>query len=217
MLYCLTQLSLAIHYLNYKKRLRDEQHLEPLKMEDATFPTVTVQLPIYNELYVIERLIDAVAVFEYPANKLDIQVLDDSTDETVDVVAARVAYWKEKGVQIEQVRRVDRKGFKAGALQEGLKTAKGEFVAIFDADFIPSDFLLQTVPYFNDDKVAVVQTRWEHLNKDYSILTKIQAFALDMHFRVEQSGGNSAGFFMNFNGTAGLWRVLPFRMLADGW
>ncbi|MEZ5052542.1 MAG: glycosyltransferase family 2 protein [Chitinophagales bacterium] len=217
-LYCLTQLSLAIHYLNYKKRLRDEQHLEPLKMEDAaTFPTVTVQLPIYNELYVIERLIDAVAVFEYPANKLDIQVLDDSTDETVDVVAARVAYWKEKGVQIEQVHRVDRKGFKAGALQEGLKTAKGEFVAIFDADFIPaSDFLLQTVPYFNDDKVAVVQTRWEHLNKDYSILTKIQAFALDMHFRVEQSGRNSAGYFMNFNGTAGLWRVAAIQD-AGGW
>jgi cellulose synthase/poly-beta-1,6-N-acetylglucosamine synthase-like glycosyltransferase len=217
-LYCLTQLSLAIHYLQYKKRLVHEKDLPPLDMQDTSeFPLVTVQLPIFNELYVIERLIDAVAAFNYPKEKIEIQVLDDSTDETVDIVAARVAYWREKGLDIKQIRRVDRKGFKAGALQEGLKTAKGKYVAIFDADFIPHpDFLLQTIPYFDTEKVAVVQTRWEHLNKDYSILTKIQAFALDMHFRVEQSGRNSAGYFMNFNGTAGLWRIAAIQD-AGGW
>lgn len=217
-MYCLTQLSLAIHYLQYKKKQQQEETLAPLDMKDAaSFPMITVQLPIYNELYVIERLIDAVAAFQYPHDKMEIQVLDDSTDETVDVVAARVAYWKDKGLDITQIRRVDRKGFKAGALQEGLKTARGKYVAIFDADFIPHpDFLLKTVPYFRDDRIAVVQTRWEHLNKDYSILTKMQAFALDMHFRVEQTGRNAGGYFMNFNGTAGLWRIEAIQD-AGGW
>lgn len=216
-LYCLTQLSLAIHYLHYKKKLEEEVSLPVRAMTDDELPVVTVQLPIYNEMYVIERLIDAVAVFDYPSDKLEIQVLDDSTDETVEVVAKRVTYWKEKGLDIQQIQREIRKGFKAGALQEGMKTAKGEFIAIFDADFIPEpDFLRKTIPHFSDDKVAVVQTRWEHLNKDYSMLTKIQAFALDMHFRVEQSGRNSAGYFMNFNGTAGLWRKEAIHD-AGGW
>ena len=173
-LYCLTQLSLAIHYLNYHRKLKNETIAKDVPNPNATLPMVTVQLPVFNELYVVERLIDAVAVFNYPPHLLEIQVLDDSTDETVDLVAARVAYWAEKGVDIKQIRRIDRKGYKAGALQEGLATAKGEFVAIFDADFVPGpDFLMDTVSYFEDEKIAVVQTRWEHINKDYSMLTKI--------------------------------------------
>ncbi|MBC8046860.1 MAG: glycosyltransferase [Fimbriimonadaceae bacterium] len=218
--YCLMQLSLAIHYLKYKKNLKE--HPENIEMEipEGKYPFVTVQLPIYNELYVIERLIDAVCEFDYPKDKFEVQVLDDSIDETVELVAKRVAEWKEKGINIIQLRRIgnDRKGFKAGALQEGLKTAKGEFIAIFDADFVPyPDFLLKTIPHFlHDNKVGVVQTKWEHLNKDYSILTKMQAFALDMHFTIEQTGRNAAGYFINFNGTAGLWRKATITE-AGGW
>jgi cellulose synthase/poly-beta-1,6-N-acetylglucosamine synthase-like glycosyltransferase len=216
-LYCLTQLSLAIHYINYHRKLKHEQVEQADPINPAELPVVTVQLPVFNELYVVERLIDAVAVFNYPPHLFEIQVLDDSTDETVDLVAARVAYWADKGVDIKQIRRIDRKGYKAGALQEGLATAKGEFVAIFDADFVPGpNFLMDTVSYFKDEKIAVVQTRWEHINKDYSMLTKIQAFALDMHFRVEQLGRNAAGYFMNFNGTAGLWRKAAIYD-AGGW
>ena len=168
---------------------------------------VTIQLPMYNELYVVERLINAVCNIEYPKDKLEIQVLDDSTDETVDVVAAIVKQKQEEGFDIQHIRRPNRQGFKAGALKEGLRTAKGKFVAIFDADFIPkSDFLINTLKYFTSDKVGLVQTRWEHLNEDYSILTRIQALALDGHFVIEQTVRNKAGFFINFNGTGGVWR-----------
>lgn len=202
--YSIVQLSLVYTYLKNRKKIVTQfdtvENLDEL-------PYVTVQLPVYNELYVIERLIDAVANFNYPVDKLEIQVLDDSNDETVEIIRKRVDYWKEKGLDISQVIREDRVGFKAGALDYGMKFCKGEFIAIFDADFVPEpDFLLKTIPYFKDDKIGVVQTKWEHLNRNYSILTKLQAFALDAHFTVEQGGRNFGNHFINFNGTAGVWR-----------
>ncbi len=172
------------------------------------FPIVTVQLPLYNEFYVIERLIDAACKFDYPKEKMEIQILDDSTDETVDVVASRVQYYQGQGFDIKHVRRTSRAGYKSGALKEGLASARGEFIAVFDADFVPKpDFLKQTLPYFClDEKIGLVQTRWEHLNSDYSFLTRVQAMALDGHFVIEQNVRNKAGFFINFNGTGGVWR-----------
>lgn len=172
--------------------------------EDAI---VTIQLPLYNEMYVIERLIDAVCEIDYPKDKMEIQVLDDSTDETTAIVAKVVEEKKKLGFDISHVRRGSREGFKAGALKEGMKIAKGDFIAIFDADFIPQkEFLKRTLSYFTDEKVGMVQTRWEHLNGDYSIITKAQALALDGHFVIEQSVRNKSGFFINFNGTGGVWR-----------
>lgn len=170
-------------------------------------PLVTVQLPMYNELYVVERLIKSVCEIEYPKDKLEIQVLDDSTDETIGIATGLVEKYKALGFDIKYIHRIDRSGFKAGALKDGLAVASGEFVAIFDADFVPkSEFLLKTLPHFADQKVGMVQTRWEHLNEDYSFLTKAQALALDGHFVIEQQTRHKAGFFMNFNGTAGVWR-----------
>jgi len=168
---------------------------------------VTVQLPIYNEYYVAERLIDAVCEIEYPKNLMEIQVLDDSTDETVELLKRIVKEKHELGFDIKYIHRADRTGFKAGALKEGLSVAKGKYVAIFDADFVPKkDFFNTTLRYFKDDNVGMVQTRWEHLNEDYSILTKIQALALNGHFVIEQTVRNKAGFFINFNGTGGVWK-----------
>ncbi len=170
-------------------------------------PVVTVQLPLYNELYVVERLIDAVCRLEYPKELLEIQVLDDSTDETVELTAEIVRRKQAEGFDISQIRRSDRVGFKAGALRHGLTTAKGEYIAIFDADFVPtSDFLTETLSYFIHDRIGMVQSRWEHLNTEYSLLTRAQAIALDGHFVIEQQVRNKAGFFINFNGTAGIWR-----------
>ncbi len=167
---------------------------------------VTIQLPMYNEMYVVERLIDSVCEIDYPKDKLEIQVLDDSTDETVDVVAKLVKAKQDLGFDIQHVRRTNREGFKAGALKEGMKSAKGKYIAIFDADFIPKkDFLRNTLRYFINDKIGLVQTRWEHLNEDYSILTKIQALALNGHFVIEQTVRNKSGFFIQFNGTGGVW------------
>ncbi len=172
------------------------------------YPIVTVQLPIYNEMYVVDRLLDASCRIIYPKEKLEIQVLDDSTDQTVDVVRKTVEKYSALGFDIKHVRRSNRTGFKAGALKEGLKSARGEFVAIFDADFVPkNDFLLKTIPYFCADRaIGMVQTRWEHLNSEYSLLTRTQAMALDGHFVIEQAVRNKSGFFINFNGTAGVWR-----------
>ncbi|MEY3689534.1 MAG: hypothetical protein RIT37_1096 [Bacteroidota bacterium] len=173
----------------------------------AELPMVTVQLPVFNEVYVIERLVNAVCEMEYPKDKLEIQLLDDSTDETVEVSRRLVAEWASRGFDIKHIHRIDRTGFKAGALKSGLEKAKGEFVAIFDADFVPKkDFLMKTIPHFRNDGVGMVQTRWEHLNEDYSYLTRAQALALDGHFVIEQQVRNKAGFFINFNGTAGIWR-----------
>jgi len=168
---------------------------------------VTIQLPMYNEMYVVERLINSVCEIDYPKDKLEIQVLDDSTDETVDLVARIVKEKQAEGFDIKHLCRENRAGFKAGALKEGLKTAKGTYIAIFDADFIPKkEFLRNTLKYFSSDNIGMVQTRWEHLNEDYSLLTKIQALALDGHFVIEQTVRNRSGFFINFNGTGGVWR-----------
>jgi cellulose synthase/poly-beta-1,6-N-acetylglucosamine synthase-like glycosyltransferase len=170
-------------------------------------PMVTVQLPVYNELYVVERLIDAVCALDYPKDRLEIQVLDDSTDETVDMVAAAVAVKREEGFDIVQIRRENRVGFKAGALRHGMEIAKGEFLAIFDADFVPrANFLNETLRHFTDERIGMVQTRWEHLNNEFSLLTRAQGIALDGHFVIEQQVRNKSGFFINFNGTAGVWR-----------
>jgi cellulose synthase/poly-beta-1,6-N-acetylglucosamine synthase-like glycosyltransferase len=183
----------------------------------ATWPVVTVQLPVYNERYVIERLMAVVVAFDYPKESLEIQLLDDSTDDTVDIIARKVAEYQAQGFSIKHIRRAGRMGFKAGALAYGLTMARGEFIAIFDADFVPKpEFLKETIPYFSDPKVGVVQSRWGHLNEDYSLITRMQAFGLDAHFTIEQVGRNAGGHFINFNGTAGIWRKTTIRD-AGGW
>ena len=180
-------------------------------------PKVTIQLPIYNERYVVERLIDAIAAFQYPADKLQIQVLDDSDDETVGLISAKVNHYQALGIHIEHVRRPEKIGYKAGALQYGLGLATGEFIAIFDADFLPDlDFLLTTLKAFAHPRVGVVQTRWGHINDQYSLLTSLQAFGLNAHFTVEQVGRNFGHHFINFNGTAGIWRKTCIED-AGGW
>jgi cellulose synthase/poly-beta-1,6-N-acetylglucosamine synthase-like glycosyltransferase len=173
----------------------------------SEWPVVTVQLPIYNEMYVVDRLIDTVCELDYPKDKLEIQVLDDSTDETRDIAELAVRRQAGRGFDIKYLHRTDRTGFKAGALEAALHVARGEFIAIFDADFVPpSDFLTRTVPYFVNPRLALVQARWGHLNHDYSLLTRIQAILLDGHFVLEHGGRNRSGCFFNFNGTAGVWR-----------
>jgi cellulose synthase/poly-beta-1,6-N-acetylglucosamine synthase-like glycosyltransferase len=180
-------------------------------------PVVTIQLPLYNEMYVADRLIDAVCAIEYPRELLEIQVLDDSTDETRAIANAAVGRWAARGVDIKYLQRRDRTGYKAGALEQGLKVARGEFVGIFDADFIPTvDFLMRLMPHFADAKVGMVQARWGHINADYSLLTKIQAILLDGHFVLEHGGRNRGGRFFNFNGTAGVWRRTAIED-AGGW
>src|ERR1700733_6450264 len=180
-------------------------------------PRVTVQLPTFNEQYVVERLLDSICKLKYPPEKLDIQVLDDSTDETVEVARNLVERYAALGNPISYHHRVNREGFKAGALAEGLKTAKGEFVAIFDADFTPpEDFLLRTIHHFTDSKIGMVQTRWTHINRNYSFLTQVEAILLDGHFVLEHSGRARSGVFFNFNGTAGVWRRQAIHD-AGGW
>jgi cellulose synthase/poly-beta-1,6-N-acetylglucosamine synthase-like glycosyltransferase len=186
-----------------------------------SWPRVTVQLPIFNERYVIERLVEAIALFDYPKELLDIQVLDDSTDETQQVARACVERHAVQGLPIEYIHRTNREGFKAGALENGLKTARGEFVAIFDADFIPqSDFLRRTIPYFVDSEkgrqIGMVQTRWTYLNRDYSLLTQVETILLDGHFVVEHGARSRRGTYFNFNGTAGVWRRAAIES-AGGW
>ena len=213
LLYCLVQFHLALKYVSFHNGDREKEM--PALPEEL--PHVTVQLPLYNELYVTERLLDAVAAIDWPADKLEIQVLDDSTDESVEVGRRKVEELAARGIDIQHIRREDRKGFKAGALQYGLEFCKGEFVAIFDADFVPKpDFLKNTIGWFQNPEIGVVQTRWEHLNRDYSLMTRMQAFALDLHFSVEQLGRFAAGYFINFNGTAGVWRKQAIDE-AGGW
>ena len=191
------------------------KHEQPVpKGEFGELPVVTIQLPLYNEMYVVDRLLDAVCLIDYPREKLEIQVLDDSTDETRQIAELAVRRHALQGIDIKYIHREDRTGYKAGALDEGLQVARGEFVAIFDADFIPkSDFLMRSVHYFTDPKVALVQARWGHVNEDYSLLTKIQAVLLDAHFVLEHGSRNRGGCFFNFNGTAGVWRK---DAIADG-
>ena len=203
--YSLSQLNLLWNYVQYKKKKEKHPLLDLTKPESVPF--ITIQLPVFNELYVMERLLKCINQIEYPREKLEVQVLDDSTDESVELTRGLVEDLKIDGLDIVQIRRKNRVGFKAGALKEGLTSAKGEFIAIFDADFLPqSNWLLQTVSQFENEEIGVVQTRWSHINRDYSILTQVQAFALDAHFTLEQVGRNSKGHFMNFNGTAGVWR-----------
>jgi cellulose synthase/poly-beta-1,6-N-acetylglucosamine synthase-like glycosyltransferase len=183
----------------------------------SPLPVVTVQLPLYNEMYVADRLIDAVCRLDYPRGLLEIQVLDDSTDETRAIAELAVRRFREAGFDIKYVHRLDRTGYKAGALEAGLRDARGEFVAIFDADFLPpKDFLVRLLPHFSDPGVGMVQARWGHINQDYSLLTKIQSILLDGHFVLEHGGRNRSGRFFNFNGTAGIWRRSAIAD-AGGW
>ena len=205
LVYSIAQALLAWSFYRWKKKPPAAEQWDFSKGDP--YPTVTIQLPVFNELYVMERLLAAIAQLDYPKDRLEVQVLDDSTDESVALTAKEIRKYQAQGLDIQHIRRKNRKGFKAGALKTGLETAKGEFIAIFDADFLPKpDWLLRTIPYFKDEKIGVVQARWGHLNKNYSLLTKMQAFALDAHFTLEQTGRNALGHFINFNGTAGLWR-----------
>jgi cellulose synthase/poly-beta-1,6-N-acetylglucosamine synthase-like glycosyltransferase len=194
------------YYLVYLyMRHKESQPVERPMLDPL--PVVTVQLPIYNEMYVADRLIDAVCLLNYPRELLEIQVLDDSTDETREIAELAVRRHAAQGLDIKYFHREDRTGYKAGALEAGLKVARGDFVAIFDADFLPSpDFLRQLLPHFGGYRVGMVQARWGHINQDYSLLTKIQAILLDGHFVLEHGARNRAGVFFNFNGTAGIWR-----------
>ena len=200
-------------YLYYKHK----GNLPAPKARFDPLPRVTIQLPIFNEMYVIERLLDAVARIDYPRDRLEIQVLDDSTDETQGIARAKVARLREQGVDIAYLHRNNRDGYKAGALQEGLKVARGELVAVFDADFVPSpEFLRRSVHFFTDERIGMVQVRWEHLNREYSHLTQAQAIFLDGHFVIEHTARNRSGRFFNFNGTAGVWRRATIED-AGGW
>ncbi len=191
--------------LYYYRKTQNNKIKEPELPKEL--PMVTIQLPLYNEYFVVERLIRSVCNIKYPKEKLEIQVLDDSTDESQELCKSLVEEYKKKGFNIKYIHRTDRTGYKAGALKHGLEIAEGDFVAIFDADFVPNEnFLLKTVPYFSNPQIGMVQTRWEHLNEEYSYLTRAQALALDGHFVLEQQVRNKAGFFINFNGTAGIWR-----------
>lgn len=186
---------------------KTKNHIDKPKDYFKELPFVTIQLPMYNEKYVAPRLLEATATIDYPKDKFEIQVLDDSTDETVELVKEKVEEIKKRGINISYIHRENRIGFKAGALEEGLKRAKGEFIAVFDADFIPPrDILMKTIHFFTDPKVGMVQTRWGHINGEYSLLTKIEALMLDGHFIIEHTARYRSGRFFNFNGTAGLWR-----------
>ncbi|MCF8201497.1 MAG: glycosyltransferase [Crocinitomicaceae bacterium] len=211
--YSVIQLSLAVAYV--KNRKKQQSRVTP-PFDLANAPKVTVQLPMFNEMYVAERIIETCAEIDYPRDKFQIQVLDDSTDETKDIIANKCAEVAARGINIQHVHRTDRTGYKAGALDCAMDKVEGEFIAIFDADFVPSkDFLLRTIPYFTEN-VGVVQTRWGHLNKDYSLLTELQAFGLNGHFAIEQGGRNASGHYINFNGTAGVWRRATIDD-AGGW
>ena len=211
-IYSLGQLHLVVTFLRH----RQEIHAEPSLLGND-LPFVTIQLPIYNELYVVERLLDAMAALDYPKDKYEIQLLDDSTDETVEVAAKKILELQAQGIQIEHVRRPDRKGFKAGALKYGMDFAKGDYLAIFDADFLPRPgFLRAAMANFTSPEIGVVQARWEHINRNYSVFTEAQAFHLDAHFTIEQFSRDRGGYYMNFNGTAGIWRKETI-IDAGGW
>ncbi len=211
---------MVLYHLNRSKALKKHDEVKDKFHKDFSskdWPRVTIQLPIYNELYVVERLIDSVCRVDYPKNLLEIQVLDDSNDDTVGIAKAMVEKIKTKGFDIAYIHRTSRTGFKAGALKEGLKSAKGELIGIFDADFVPgSDFLKEAIPYFIDPNVGMLQTRWGHLNFNYSLLTRAQSMGIDGHFCIEQASRAWSGFFMNFNGTAGVWRKKTIED-AGGW
>ncbi len=215
--YCLMQVHLLFYYKRNKRKAKDSLSVEKPDLDKNNLPFVTIQLPIFNEQYVVERLIDNIVQFNYPKDRFEIHVLDDSIDNTIEITRTKVEEYKAKGFNIEQICREKREGFKAGALRDAMPVAKGDFIAIFDADFLPNpDFLLNTLPYFNNPKIGVVQTRWEHINKNYSLLTRLQAMQLDVHFTVEQKGRYAGDCLLQFNGTAGVWRRSTIDD-AGGW
>jgi cellulose synthase/poly-beta-1,6-N-acetylglucosamine synthase-like glycosyltransferase len=228
LLYSISQLQLVYNFIKYKrqekKRLAQQQTSKiqngNYELPKDYFPFITVQLPIYNEMYVVERLLDAIFGLVYPTERFEVQILDDSTDETQLIIANKLQQLalKYPNISYTYIHRTDRTGFKAGALENATRSAKGEFIAIFDADFNPeSQFLLKVIPYFqHDNQLAAVQTRWAHINEHESLLTEIQSFMLDAHFSVEQFARSRGGFFINFNGTAGIWRKVAIHD-AGGW
>lgn len=209
--YSLHRYYLVYLYYKYKNRKPVPRKLFP------HLPRVTIQLPVYNELYVVDRLIEAVCRIDYPRDLIDIQVLDDSDDETSYKISEKIRILEKEGYCIQHLKRKNRRGFKAGALEYGLKHAQGDFIAIFDADFVPeTDILMKTIHYFTDENVGMVQVRWGHINRDYSLLTQIQSIFLDGHFMIEHTARNRSGRFFNFNGTAGIWRKKAI-VEAGGW
>jgi cellulose synthase/poly-beta-1,6-N-acetylglucosamine synthase-like glycosyltransferase len=196
------------------------RHVKPQperRFAESELPRITVQLPLFNEMYVVERLLESVTKLDYPRRLLEIQVLDDSTDETVRIARAVVEKYKQRGFDIQYIHRADRTGFKAGALENGMKKANGQLIAIFDADFLPKpDCLRQMVDFFTEKRIGMVQMRWGHINANYSLLTRIQEVLLDGHFVVEQASRNRTGAFFNFNGTAGMWRREAIEW-SGGW
>lgn len=215
---CLYGAHRVYHSLTARKvmdRLKNTPKPEPLKRD--SLPVVTVQAPMYNEKFVAARIIDTIAAFDYPKERLQIQVIDDSTDDSTDIVAQRVAHYKALGFDIDHIRRDNRRGYKAGALSDAMDRVKGEFIAIFDADFIPHpDFLLKALPHFNDPKTGLVQGRWTYLNTAKNSLTRLQSIMLDAHFGIEQATRFGKKAFFNFNGTAGIWRKETI-IDAGGW
>ena len=213
-IYCLLQFHLLFYYKTGKRKRTNGIDL---KNSEDVFPFVTIQLPIFNEMYVVQRLLQSITAIDYPKDKIEIQVLDDSTDQTVAISQAEVDKYTRAGFDIKLIHRKDRTGYKAGALKSATESARGEFIAIFDADFLPKpSFLKDTLGYFHDSKIGVVQTRWEHLNQDYSILTRVQALQLNVHFTVEQLGRKLGNLLLQFNGTAGIWRKETIND-AGGW
>ena len=211
-LFSLGQLNLTMIYLKSRKN-----KTELTQGHEVTFPYVTIQLPIYNEKYVVERLLDAICAIDYPKSKLEIQILDDSTDDTTEILLRKLESLRSLALDVKLIHRESRIGYKAGALEHGLQSARGEFIAVFDADFVPNaDFLRRTIPHFASADIGVVQARWGHLNKNYSLLTRLQAFGLDAHFSIEQNARSAAGSFINFNGTCGVWRKKCIEE-AGGW
>lgn len=208
---------LNFYYLTWLAVFRSGGKISQVKQLPGTWPKVTVQLPIYNEMYVVERLISATSKLDYPRHLLEIQVLDDSTDETAKIAQNLVQRIKRRGVNIKYLHRKNRLGYKAGALRQGFRKSTAEFFAIFDADFIPpAEFLKKTIPHFQNPKVAFVQARWEHVNRNFSFLTLVQSLSIDAHFMVEQLGRSRAGLWFNFNGTSGVWRRKAIQD-AGGW
>ena len=209
--YNLLQLNLLFHYLRRPKAD------PPPPLDETQLPFVTIQLPLFNEPYVTGRLIDNIARMQYPRDRFEVQILDDSTDETTAICEEKAQLYRLQGLDMTVLHRTDRSGFKAGALAEGLQQSKGEFIAVFDADFLPDpQFLRKTVPHFHNPQVGVVQTRWAHLNDDYSLFTKLQALQLNVHFTIEQMGRKAGHHFLQFNGTAGIWRKRAIEE-AGGW
>ena len=205
------RLTIIFLYLKHSRK-----RPEPLK-NFSELPLVTIQLPVFNEMHVVDRLLDSVSKIDYPQDKIQIQLLDDSTDDTVSICRAGIERMRAQGFDAEHIHRMDRTGYKAGALENGTHYAKGEYLFILDADFVPNaDVLLKTIHYFTDDKIGMIQTRWGHLNRTFNVLTRIQAMFLDGHLELEQTARNRSGRFFTFNGTAGIWRK---SCIADagGW